>query len=397
MKSLIITVQGLRVDSLGCYGNDWIDTPHLDKLAAESVVFDEHFADRPDVEGAFRAWQTGSFLRSLTLPARPDLLRILAAARVETRLIGDECVWPPLPFPVGFKKALRVDGGRSPEPILEAARKTIASLNRREHALLWVDVPALIPPWAIAHDFLDFYFPECADADDAEEQEDEESLVPCQGAAPMSVAPEDEVLLLRLQRTYAAAVSELDAHLGRLLETMLEKGWMQDWLVAVTAPFGSPLGDHGIVGAHRPWLHEELVHVPLLLHLPGNATAGMRVSGLTRSVDLAATLLDALALPLPAMQGQSLLPLCRGEKESVHNEIYSALQSGDAEEWALRTREWSFLLPVRVPEDDAPRGPQLYVKPDDRHEVNNVAQHHMELAEEMERKLRHWVESTLAE
>ncbi|HEY1862046.1 MAG TPA: sulfatase-like hydrolase/transferase [Gemmataceae bacterium] len=396
MKSLIITVRGLRADSLGCYGNDWIDAPNLEKLAAESVVFDQHFADQPNVEGAFAAWRTGDhgFLRSLTLPARPDILKILAAAPVETRLIGDESVWPPLPFAAEFKKALRVHGGPTPgaslEPILEAARKAIVSLNRREHVLLWVDLPALLPPWEIPEEFLDLYFPEGANADEAEEQEDEESLAPWKGAAPLTVAPEDDATLLRLQRTYAAAVSELDAHLGRLLETMSEKGWMQDWLVAITAPFGLPLGDHGAVGAHRPWLHEELVHVPLLLHLPGGAAAGMRVSGLTLCVDIPATVLDAMALPLPAMMGQSLLPLCRSEKKSVHSEIYTAMRSNDAEEWALRTREWSFLLPVRIPDDDAPRSPQLYVKPDDRHEVNNVVQHHSELAEEMERKLRLW-------
>src|SRR5271169_2283763 len=105
MKVLILTVRGLRVDSLGCYGNDWIDTPNLDKFAAESVVFDEHFADQPDVEGEFLAWETG-VLRSLTLPARPDLLKILSDARVETWLIGDGRAWPPAHFSDGFKKLL---------------------------------------------------------------------------------------------------------------------------------------------------------------------------------------------------------------------------------------------------------------------------------------------------
>jgi arylsulfatase A-like enzyme len=392
MKSLIITVRGLRVDSLGCYGNDWIDTPHLDKLAAESVVFDQHFADHPDVEGAFSAWQTGDhgFLRSLTLPARPDLLKILAAAQVETRLIGDDKAWPPAPFAESFKKLLRVDGGPMPgeslESILESARKALASLSRREHALLWVDLPALLPPWKIPDEFLDLYFSE--GADEAEEQDDEVSLAPWKGAAPLTVAPEDEATLLRLQRTYAAAVSRLDEHFGLWLEAMREKEVMQEWLIAVTAPFGLPLGDHGIVGAHRPRLHEELAHVPLLMRLPGGAAAGVRVGGLTQSVDLPATILDAFEAPMPSMHGQSLLPLCRGERESPHKQACAALRSNGAEEWALRTLDWSFLLPVRVPTNELPRGPQLYIKPDDRHEVNNVIHHHSELAEEMESRLR---------
>jgi arylsulfatase A-like enzyme len=394
MKVLILTVHGLRADSLGCYGNEWIDTPHLDKLAAESVVFDEHYADQPDSEGAFRAWQTGA-LRSLTLPARLDLLVALANARVETRLIGDAGAWPPVHFAGGFKKTLRVPRGSTPgaslEAILGAAWKAIVSLNRRSKALLWVDVPALLPPWEVPDGFLDLYFVGESD----EDEDSEESLLSWDGDAPSTVAPEDEATVLRLQRTYAAAVSQLDAQVGQLLEAMREKGSLQDWMVVITSPFGLPLGDHGVVGAHRPWLHEELVHLPLLLHLPGDEASGVRVSGLTQSVDLPATVLDAMRLPLPTMHGQSLLPLCRGQRESVHTEIYSALRSNEAEECAVRTKEWSFLLPVRIPEGDSSRGPQLFVKPDDRHEVNNVVQHNLELAETMEQNLRARNESTL--
>jgi hypothetical protein len=58
-------------------------------------------------------------------------------------------------------------------------------------------------------------------------------------------------------------------------------------------------------------------------------------------------------------------------------------------EWMLRTPEWSFLLPVQ-----SPRPPQLFVKPDDRWEVNNVYQHHLEYAEGLERTLRAFVETT---
>ena len=73
---------------------------------------------------------------------------------------------------------------------------------------------------------------------------------------------------------------------------------------------------------------------------------------------------------------------------SERSEVISGLRTHDAEEWAFRTREWAFLLPVKVPASDSPRSPQLYVKPDDRHEVNNVLQHNQELAEDLERKLR---------
>src|SRR2546421_3933934 len=47
MKILCINVAGLHLGYLGCYGNEWVETPHLDRLAAEGVVFDQHLADTP--------------------------------------------------------------------------------------------------------------------------------------------------------------------------------------------------------------------------------------------------------------------------------------------------------------------------------------------------------------
>jgi hypothetical protein len=70
------------------------------------------------------------------------------------------------------------------------------------------------------------------------------------------------------------------------------------------------------------------------------------------------------------------------------------LQSGEVIEWALRTPEWGFLLPVQPAADHPPRLPQLYVKPDDRWEVNHVLQHHLEWGEHLEQVLRGFVAAT---
>ena len=56
----------------------------------------------------------------------------------------------------------------------------------------------------------------------------------------------------------------------------------------------------------------------------------------------------------------------RAEKEAVRPYACAALEGEGGLEWALRTPEWGYLLPERTPPGDAPRGPQLYVKPDDR-------------------------------
>src|SRR5262249_43465081 len=150
---------------------------------------------------------------------------------------------------------------------------------------------------------------------------------------------------------------------------------------------GLPLGEHGIVGNCRPWLHEELIHIPLLVRPPGKSEAGLRVVALTQSVDLLPTLLEWFGGPTPSsVHGKSLLPLIRGEVQQLRAYACSAVAMDEAVEWALRTPEWTFLLPVQ-PSAAEPRRPQLYLKPDDRWEVNNVMQQQLELAEQLEQTL----------
>ena len=59
MNALILSLSHWHAGFLGCYGNDWMDTTALDRLASAGVVFDQHFADVPDPATARRTWRTG--------------------------------------------------------------------------------------------------------------------------------------------------------------------------------------------------------------------------------------------------------------------------------------------------------------------------------------------------
>ena len=93
MKALVIVVKSLHLGYIGCYGNQWIETPALDSLANESVVFDQHIADRPDTDGAWRSWRTGCYdlepLGSATATEPADLLHLLKRHGIETHLLLD--------------------------------------------------------------------------------------------------------------------------------------------------------------------------------------------------------------------------------------------------------------------------------------------------------------------
>lgn len=420
MKALVLIVRGLHAGYVGCYGNEWLATPGLDRLAVEGVVFDQHLADQPDAAGARRAWRTGC--HAFPLPegtdGRPpgsahDLVQLLRQHGVSTALVLDSSRPTPDGFADGWdhvQVTSQRGEGTPMERTLEAAVEMLEKLAGKEHWLLWVELATLLTPWALPDSFRIKYFQEFADDEEEEDDEDEgedgeddqedneyveeELLEPLVDLPPGPLPEPADETFQRLQHTYAGAVAYVDAGLDLLLEELRRRGLLDDFLVVVTSDHGLPLGEHGIFGLHRPWLHDELVHVPLLMRLPGAAESGRRIAALTQSVDLMPTLLEAFAVPAPPVHGSSLLPLARGEVEQVRPHACIVLQQGETVEWALRTPEWAYLLPLTADPADAPREAQLYVKPDDRWEVNDLRQKHQDLAEELERTLRAHVASS---
>ena len=348
MKILVIEAFGLNVGYLGCYGNDWVATPNLDRLAFEGVVFDWHIADQPEL-----------------LPATPWHRRSVGAGRYARP--GQSVVAPSLP------KGPRVERC---DTIMDFADRTISAFEAPGE-WLWMEGPSLLPPWDLEDDLLEAYF----DEDDIEE-----GLTPWRDP-PFELVTLDDAQMIRLQNTYAAVVTFFDAQLGKLLEHLRGQA---DVILCVTARSGLPLGEHGMIGTPRPSLHEELVHVPLLMRLPG-AEAGMRVSALTQPVDLMPTFLEALGQSF-AGQGHTLWPLLRGDVQTVRSFAVSMLRVGEHEAWLMRSPERALHIPVV--ETGAPAVlPQLFVKPDDRWEVNDLYHQQISAADEMEAELRAFAES----
>ena len=77
MKLIAFVLRGCPAGWLGAYGNEWVATPHLDRLAARSAVFDRHYSDCPDPAAAGRAW----------FGERGQVLAELRAAGVRTILV----------------------------------------------------------------------------------------------------------------------------------------------------------------------------------------------------------------------------------------------------------------------------------------------------------------------
>lgn len=491
---LVVACNAWHIGFLGAYGNPWIHTPNIDRLAADGVVFDWHFPENLTTLPTRRTWWTGRHgfpdpARGWTPLATDERLlpEWLAARGVRTAFISDNPLLrePGYGYGRGFDEVVQVRGrGYDPfippddprgsfpaldhEPRLrlpdrnpddpegstlesESDRQSdsesesdderalwegrwsqylrnraVLGLDRPETAgavrlveeavrwlerrgsgaapepfFLWIDMFDPHGPWDPPAEFRDRYAtydPSDFLADeegDLVEFEDEPEIRPTTALIDVPPGFVGEVLdddeLERLRKTYAGAAAFADHALGRLFETLARLGRLDDTLVVFTADQGEPLGERGYVRRALPGLYEELVHTPLILRFPGAELAGTRSSALVSTVDLTPTIVAALGLPpWEEAVGLDLAEIARGVAPRTRDHVCMGM---DAEVFAIRTRDWHLILPVAPdPETGVPPAPELYRKPEDRWERNNVLAQHPHVADHLELALRRFAD-----
>lgn len=341
MNRIAIILQGCPAGALGPYGNEWIATPNLDAFAAEGIVFDRHISDDPTPEAARRAWW----------PKSDEPRFLIRANRPERDILGE------------WTQSFDARPGANPAEALDRILPDV--LNQLKSIPNWtlaMELDRLIPPWTVPRELFGVYLEDLIGEDAAEAPE------------PWSDPPvgwfdiEDRESWELLHRSFAAVVTQLDAELGWIFERFREFRLQKsaDWLV--TSDFGYPLGEHGQLGPHRPWLHTELVHLPLIVRRGDGANACERVRSITQPTDLNSILNRR---PLPKRPVAITVGAWNGAKEI-----------------ARRSESSAILLALETPEDDDPREPMWFGKPDDRWEVNNIRSQNLDEAEVLEAEMR---------
>lgn len=389
MKLLVIVVRGLQAAAGGPFGNRWIETYTQDALAAQGVVFDTHLAVHPDPETARRVWRSGchAFPGMPAADPAPDLLATLRDRAVHTRLILDESRPTPAGWDVGWDEVRREADSAA---ALVAAHETLDDLTETPSWLLWLELSALLPPWDLPAEIVEPYLaPQPADEDEDEEEEEEgldylaeeEQLEPLFAPPPGPIDPADDRLYLRIAKTYGAAVAYVDAMIGEILD-----GLADDIHVLLTADAGQALGEHGLVGSELGSLHQEIVHVPLLLVGP-DCRPGTHLAALTASIDLAPTIAALAGTTLEQAHGRSLLPLLVDEEPPWRDHVCLGSSGPDGAVLGLRSADWLYLQP------DSAAGARLYVKPEDRWEVSDVRLQFTDQADRLAQAVQTYVEA----
>jgi len=186
-------------------------------------------------------------------------------------------------------------------------------------------------PWVAPREFLELYDPASF------------SIEPYPASLQADRAKRQctEAELRAARHGYYAMVSEVDLHVGRILECLVQAGLAEDTIVVFTSDHGEWLGEHLRYGKGYP-ATDAISRVPLLVRWPaGVAAPGRTIDGICEAVDLVPTLLEWIGVPTPpALQGRSFAPLARAEAWSGRT---SALIEGDY--WkALRTAGHHYVL-----------------------------------------------------
>jgi arylsulfatase A-like enzyme len=144
--------------------------------------------------------------------------------------------------------------------------------------------------------------------------------------------------------TYDAEIRSMDESFGLLIRYLKEKKLYDNTLIIFTSDHGEEFGEHGIWATHSHTLFNDQLHVPLLLKLPGSKFAARKVDHLVRSIDILPTVLDLLGEKMSKdFEGSSLVPLMKGipPKKPVF-----AISQRDMQQtyvsayWSIMTRKW---------------------------------------------------------
>ena len=133
---------------------------------------------------------------------------------------------------------------------------------------------------------------------------------------------------VHLEALYDGEISYHDVHFNSILDGLARRNLADDTMVIIVADHGEEFWDHGSVG-HGHSVYEELLHIPMIVRLPGTTATALRVEDAVGLVDVMPTVLEALGQPLPnGLAGQSFLPLLRGETADAPRSAVSGFMEG---------------------------------------------------------------------
>ena len=410
MNFLVIAIDTLRADHLGCYGYRRQTSPNIDALADSGVLFEKLFAPAIPTQPSYTTVYTGQ--HSIThgivthggqaelSPDAPFLTEILQKAGYHTCAVDNLVRMKPW-FARGYSEYTVPEGS-------VGWMQQIACEDLNRVAVPWLREKARAPFFMFIHywdphtpyippdRFRDLFY-EGDPADPARK----DTLAPLwqqpfgewwkpwfDQVCPNGLRDAEYVVAL-----YDQEIRYVDEGVAELLAALEDSGAADDTLVLIYSDHGEMMYHHDIFFDHHG-LYDGNLHVPLIVRAPGSARG--RVPHLVQHVDIAPTVLELAGLPTPAaMEGRSLVPYLSGESDGpIYDCLYTEECTWQAG-WGIRTDGHKLIMA---------RGPSLHQMPEvelydlaaDPDELHNIAPEHPETVRELGGRLEGWVADMMA-
>jgi len=332
---ILVTLDTMRADRMGFLGSQRGLTPNLDVLARQSVVFTHAYSQVPITTASHATILTGTYPQfhkvndfgvplAEDVPYAPDIFK--HHGYHTAAFVGSLVLDPNTRSAPGFDRGFDTfDAGfhrrRPGESRYQAIERR--GVEVVAHALAWLTQhphgPFFI--WVHLYDAHDPYDP------------------PEPYKSRYASAP------------YDGEIAYADSAVGKLLTQLRLRRLYRGAVIAVVADHGEALGDHGET-THGIFLYDETIHVPLLLKLPGERSAGKRIEDRVELVDVLPTMLQAVGVAVPQeVQGQSLMALLKATAAQVTGKDPATPPDRSAyaeSDYPHRTFGWSPLRALRT-------------------------------------------------
>jgi arylsulfatase A-like enzyme/Tfp pilus assembly protein PilF len=313
---LLVTIDTLRADHVGAYGNQLGLTPTLDRLAREGLRFTHAYAHVPLTLPSHATLMTGMYPFSNGVrdngsfrldSAKPTLAGTLKAAGYRTgAFVGAFVLDARFGLSSGFDvyDDRMLGTGGAPEVVQRPAEQVLAAAER------WIlgqpSAPSPLPFFAWVH----LYDPH------------------------EPYAPPEPYRSRYSTDPYDGEIAYADASLGAFLEQLRTGGALARTLVVVAADHGESLGEHG-ERTHGLFAYDATLRVPLMVWAPP-ALAPDAFDSLARLVDVTPTILDLVGVPAPMpMDGRPLRTVISGESVAgPRSSYFEALNANLTRNWA---------------------------------------------------------------